>query len=244
MKKVFFICILIILLISFSLAIEIRYLGHSCFRLEFSSGLSIILDPYSSSTGYPIPKISADLLISSHEHADHYNPNFLEKKVDIIVGTKNNGADWNIFEKKLKDVKIWNIPYYHDEVEGKKRGKNSITVIDAEELRIVHLGDLGTILTEKEIKLIDKVDILFLPVGGYYTLSQKDALVVINQLNHKIVIPMHYKTEYTKNWPISSLDDFLSLAKKFKIVMFETSTIKISKDKLPKSTEIWVLSYK
>lgn len=242
MKKLF-ILISIISIFSLSFAMEIKYFGHSCFRLQFDSGFSVIIDPFSF-IGYPIPQTDANLLISSHEHDDHYNPNFLGKKVEVIVGTKNGGKDWNLFERKIKGIKIWNIPFYHDEVQGKKRGKNSIIVIDAEGMRIVHLGDLGIALTDKELKLLDNVDILFLPVGGYYTLSQREALRVINQLNPKIVIPMHYKTEYTENWPIASLDEFLKLVKNFKVVKLESSTLKISKDKLPKTTEIWVLSYK
>lgn len=232
----------LILFISLSFSMEIRYFGHSCFRIQFDSGFSIIIDPFSSN--YPIPHTTADLIISSHEHGDHYNPNFLGKKVEVIVGTKNGGTDWNLFEKKIDDIKIWNIPTFHDDAEGKKRGKNSITVVDAEGIRLVHLGDLGIVLTDKEIKLLGKVDILFIPVGGYYTLSQEDALKVINKLNPKIVIPMHYKTEYTQGWPIGTLDEFLKLVKDVKIVKLESSLLKISKDKLPKTTEIWILNYK
>ncbi len=241
MKK-YLILILLTSLLSLTFAMEIKYFGHSCFRIQFESGFSIIIDPFSSN--YPIPQTTADLIISSHEHGDHYNPNFLGKKVEVIVGTKGGGANWNLFEKKIGDIKIWNIPTYHDDTEGKKRGKNSITVIDAEGIRLVHLGDLGIILKEKEINLLGKVDILFIPVGGFYTLSQEEALKVIKQLKPNIVIPMHYKTEYTQGWPIGTLDEFLRLVKDIKIVRLEVSSLKISIDKLPKTTEIWVLDYK
>ncbi|MCS7201491.1 MAG: MBL fold metallo-hydrolase [Dictyoglomus sp.] len=241
MKK-FLILITLFSLFSISFAMEIRYFGHACFRIQFNSGYSVIIDPFSSN--YPIPQTTADLIISSHEHGDHYNPNFLGKKVEVIVGTKDRGTEWNLFEKKIEDIKIWNVPTFHDDAEGKKRGKNSITVIDGEGIRLVHLGDLGIVLTEKEIKLLGKVDILFIPVGGYYTLSQEEALKVINQINPKVVIPMHYKTEYTQGWPIGTLEEFLKLVKELKIVKFESSLLNISKDKLPKTTEIWILNYK
>ncbi len=238
----YLVLILLLSLISLTFAMEIKYFGHACFRIQFESGFSIIIDPFSSN--YPIPQTTADLIISSHEHGDHYNPNFLGKRVEVVVGTKGGGADWNLFEKKIGDIKIWNVPTYHDDAEGKKRGKNSITVIDVEGMRLAHLGDLGIVLTEKEINLIGKVDILLIPVGGYYTLPQEEALKVIRQLNPKIAIPMHYKTEYTQGWPIGTLDEFLKLVKDIKIVRIESSLLKISRDKLPKATEIWILEYK
>ncbi|PMQ02017.1 MAG: MBL fold metallo-hydrolase [Dictyoglomus sp. NZ13-RE01] len=239
MKKLLFLFSFIIFLFSISYGLEIKYFGHSCFQITFSNGFSIILDPFDRTTGYPIPKTSANLLISSHEHRDHYNPDFLGKKVDVLVGTKNNGKDWNLFNEKIDGIKIWNIGVYHDDKNGSLRGKNSITIIEGEGLKIVHLGDLGTILTEKEIKLLQNVDILFLPVGGYYTLSVKDALTVINQLNPKIVIPMHYKTEFTKSWPISDINEFISLIKTYKTF---GNTINVTKENIPQKTEIWVMS--
>ncbi|HPU44259.1 MAG TPA: MBL fold metallo-hydrolase [Dictyoglomaceae bacterium] len=242
MKSFIFLFIILISLVSFTFALEIKYFGHSCFRITFENGFSLIIDPYSSA--YPMPKTTADLMISSHEHDDHYNPKFVEGKVEILVGTKNGGKDWNLFNKTYKGIKIWNIPTYHDDAKGSKRGKDSITVIEGDGIKIVHLGDIGTLLSEKELEQMGKVDILIIPVGGFYTLNQADAVELIKEIKPKIAIPMHYKTEYTKDWPISPLDDFLKLIKDFKVKTYNTSTLKISKDDLPKETEIWVLNYK
>lgn len=243
MKKFFFLILVSIFLLEYTFAVEITYYGHSCFKFTFGNSFSIIIDPFSSD--YPIPKTQANLIISSHEHEDHYNPNFLGKKVETLVGTKNNGRDWNLFDKKIADIKIYNIPSYHDNLKGAQRGKNSIIVIEAEGLKLTHMGDIGHLLTKNELNKLKDVDILFIPVGGFYTIDVKDVVNLIKDLKPKIVIPMHYKTEYTIDWPISPLDNFLKEIKTYyKIVEIKTNHIEIIKEKLPKETEIWILNYK
>lgn len=91
---------------------------------------------------------------------------------------------------------------------GNQRGSNLIFIIETEGLRICHLGDLGHTLIQKQIEKIGRVDILFIPVGGYYTINSNEAVQVITQLKPKYLIPMHYKTDYI-GFPISTVNDFL-----------------------------------
>lgn len=243
MKKIVFIFLILSILYSISLALEINYYGHACIKLSFENQYSIIIDPFSSN--YPIPSTDADLIISTHEHPDHFNPNFLNKKVEIIVGTKNNGKDWNIINRETKGIKIWNIPVYHDNSKGSQRGKNSIIVIEGDGLKIVHMGDIGHLLNKEELSKLKNVDLLFIPVGGFFTLDIKDVITTIKEISPKVVIPIHYKTEYTKDWPILPLSNFLKEAEKdFKIVSLNTNNIKLSQRDLPNKTEIWILNYK
>lgn len=243
MKKLIHMIIILLLLLKLTFALDITYYGHACFKIAFDNSYSIIIDPFSSN--YPIPNTQANLIISSHEHNDHYNPNFLNTKIELLVGTKNNGKEWNLFNKKIDNIKIWNIPVYHDKTNGSQRGKNSIIVIENKDLKLAHMGDLGHLLTQDELNKLQNLDIAFIPVGGFYTLDVKDVITLIKTLKPKIVIPMHYRTEYTQNWPISSLSDFLVEAEKsFKIIQINSNTIKIIKEELPKETEIWILNYK
>lgn len=243
MKKLIYLILTSIFLMNITSALTITYYGHACFRIAFDNSYSIIIDPFSSN--YPIPKTQANLIISTHEHNDHYNPNFLNTPSELIIGTKNNGKDWVLFNKKIDNIRIWNIPVYHDKTNGSQRGKNSIIVIETEDLKLAHMGDLGHLLTQDELNKLQPLDIAFIPVGGFYTLDIKDVITLIKVLKPKIVIPMHYKTEYTQNWPISSLNDFMVEAEKnFKVIQLKSNTIKIVKEELPKETEIWILNYK
>jgi len=109
-------------------------------------------------------------------------------------------------------------------------------------MRIVHLGDLGTRLTLEEVKNLGVVSILFLPVGGYYTITPEEAQAMVAQLKPAVVIPMHYRTEVTATWPIAPIEEFLSLVQGFPIHK-KGHGIMITKDTLPQQTEIWILEY-
>ncbi|MGQ9622464.1 MAG: MBL fold metallo-hydrolase [Candidatus Caldatribacteriaceae bacterium] len=243
MRKV----LLLILLVSLSLchtlsgqALEIRYLGHSAFLLTFENGLRLVLDPFSPRTGYPTPRIDADILVSTHEHFDHYNPNFLGKPAEILSGTKENGKEWNLFDRTMQEVRLFALPSYHDQEEGKLRGKNSVIVIEGEDMRLAHLGDIGALPNKDVVEKLRGVDVLFTPVGGNYTISLDEAEKLIKVLSPRIIIPMHYRTPITRDWPLVSCEEFLSRAKAWKAVL-KGDCVTLQKGDLPSSTEIWVL---
>ncbi|MEN3202636.1 MAG: MBL fold metallo-hydrolase [Atribacterota bacterium] len=222
-------------------ALEIRYLGHSAFFLSFESGFRCVLDPFSPEVGYSIPKsLEAHALISTHEHFDHLFEGFLGKHLTTLVGTKSKGADWNLFEETIEGVHIFALPSYHDEKKGTLRGKNAIIVLEGDTMRLAHLGDIGA-LPEREVKeKLQNVDILFVPTGGHYTLSLDLVVKLIQELTPRVVIPMHYRTEATKDWPIAPLEEFLKRAKTWKVTE-KDSPLRIRKENLPETTEIWVM---
>ncbi len=164
---------------------DITYLGHSSFRIKTRTH-TIVTDPYDSSVGFKFPKQEADLVTISHSHGDHNN-------LEGVVGYKR------VFdapgEYEVGGVSFFGIDSYHDAKKGEERGKNTIFVIETEGVTIVHLGDLGHMLTESQIDEIGTVDILMIPVGGEYTIDSKTAVDVIQAIEPKIVIPMHFKTD-------------------------------------------------
>lgn len=177
----------------------IQWLGHACFAIQLQTGTTIITDPFDQSIGYPLPNLAADYITISHQHYDH-------NAVKTILGEPV------IIEKEgqynFTEVNIVGIPSFHDSDGGKKRGKNIIYIIEAEGLRLCHLGDLGHVLTLEQVKAIGDIDVLFVPVGGYFTIDHNQAAKIVEQLGPKCVIPMHYKTEYI-DFPISGADEFL-----------------------------------
>jgi L-ascorbate metabolism protein UlaG (beta-lactamase superfamily) len=123
--------------------------------------------------------------------------------------------------------------------QGEKRGENIVFLFTMEDIRFCHLGDLGHILNEKQIQLLQSVDILFIPIGGTYTLDGKKAWDVIKKINPLIIIPMHYKIEGL-SLPIAPLDDFISYANCD--VLKVGNQIDIDSEDLPTSPEIWIFT--
>jgi len=178
--------------------------GQSCFQItaarQKAEQVSIVIDPFDETTGLRVPSLSADVLLITHDHHDHNNKKAV--KGDPLV-IENPG------EYEIKDVYIQGIPAWHDEKEGKERGANTIYIIEAEDMRLCHLGDFGQ--KELETAQLDKigdVDILMVPVGGVYTINSKGAAKVIAQLEPRIVIPMHYHIPKLKV-KLEGVDKFL-----------------------------------
>jgi L-ascorbate metabolism protein UlaG (beta-lactamase superfamily) len=167
---------------------EIKYLGHSCFRLK---GKKIILltDPYGEAVGYKMPPASAHIVTVSHDHFDHNN-------IAAVHGTSTREEPFIINgpgEYEISGITIFGFPSYHDEVKGADRGKNTIYLINMDGIKIAHLGDLGHSLSDSLLEELNTPDVVFVPVGGTFTLGPREALKVVNQLEPKIVIPMHYQ---------------------------------------------------
>lgn len=163
---------------------EINWLGHSCFKLKGKQA-TLITDPYSSETGYSLGKQTADVVTVSHRHPGH-------SYIEGIGG--NPRAITGPGEYEISDLLIIGIATYHDSNKGKERGKNTIYLVEMDEVTICHLGDLGSLLTEGQVEELGNIDILLLPVGGVSTIGAVQAAAVTRQLEPKIVIPMHYGT--------------------------------------------------
>ena len=181
----------------------IRHIGHAEFLIETEEGYRLVTDPYDASCGYPVQAVSADAVLVSHQHHDH-------NAVENVAGDKRiiDTAGSYTLEK---DVKVTAFRGYHDEFQGAKRGETLLFLIETEGLRVVHLGDLGDDLSEEAARGLAKPDILMIPVGGFFTIDAKKASRIAEKLEARIILPMHYKTEYNAEWPISGPETFLSL---------------------------------
>lgn len=181
--------------------IDIRWRGQSFFQVESSKGTRIVFDPHAIE-GYERKDVTADVLLISHEHNDHNQIGAvrIRDKNRIIHGlrpAKDNPRrlEWNEIDKTFDDVRIRSVGSYHDAVKGMERGLNTIFVVEVDGLRIVHLGDLGHLLSKKQLDEIGPVDVLMIPVGGVYTLNGSDAKAVVEQLKPRWdILPMHYGT--------------------------------------------------
>ncbi len=208
----------------------LRWLGQSCFVITSKSGLRILTDPFSPQVGYPPIKQAADIVTVSHEHFDHNATNQVQGTFPVLRGAG---------EKQVKGITITGVKASHgSSPDGKALGPDTIFVIEVDGLRICHLGDLGTLLSPAQIKQIGRVDVLLIPVGGYYTIDGKKAWQVIAQLKPRIVVPMHYKTRVVKIKELSGLGPFLQGRPN---VVRGEAALSLSPQTLPERTTVYIL---
>lgn len=215
---------------------KIQWAGQSCFQISVSNSkdhsADIVIDPFDDSLGLKVPNFSADIALVTHDHHDHNNIKALKGEPFVISGPG---------EYEVKEVFVQGIPSFHDDENGKKRGQNTIYVIEAEDIRFCHLGDFGQKqLTDEQLEKIDSVDVLMIPVGGDYTIDSSGASRVIAQIEPLIVIPMHYSLPKLK-LKLDGVEKFLKTMGKNKIEPIDKFTVKSST--LPKGgMEIVVLN--
>lgn len=183
---------------------QIIWKGQSCFQViakqEKNSQVSIVIDPFDESCGLKIPSLEAEILLVTHHHRDHDNTKAVKGMPFLIDGPG---------EYEIKGAFIQGIPSFHDDVQGKERGINTIYTVEAEEIKLCHLGDFGQKeLTGEQLEKIGNIDILMIPVGGTYTIDSKIASNVISQIEPKIIIPMHYELPHLK-LKLEGVDKFL-----------------------------------
>jgi L-ascorbate metabolism protein UlaG (beta-lactamase superfamily) len=177
----------------------IRWHGQSFFEVITSQGTRVVFDPHAIED-YGRIAVKADLVLISHFHNDHTQIDVVENKAQakVLTGLKANGKkiDWNPIDEKFRDIHVRSVATYHDNAEGMERGKNTVFILEVDGLHLVFLGDLGHLLTPAQVKAIGPVDVLFIPVGGVYTLNGSEAKKVVEQLKpRQYVIPMHYGTD-------------------------------------------------
>ena len=209
---------------------EINWLGHSCFRIKGNKA-TIITDPYSPDIGYSLGKPTADIVTVSHRHPGHSYVQGVSGEPRQISGPG---------EYEIGGVLILGMPAFHDEERGEKRGKNTVYLIEVDGISLCHLGDLGHVLAAEQVEELEDADVLFLPVGGRSTIDASVAAQVVRQLESKIVIPMHYKTEAI-NRPLDPVDKFL---KEMGIKQVDSRPrLSVTRTGLPAGTQVFLLDY-
>ncbi len=213
-----------------------RWLGHSAFLLSAADNTRIITDPYVAGSydgalGYGSITETADGVSISHDHPDHSGQDSLPGNPKLVKG---------LGEHSVGSVSIKGFQTWHDSSKGAQRGGNTVFVYQIDGLRVCHLGDLGHLLDEKTARDIGQVDVLLIPVGGFYTIDAREATKVAGQLKAKVIIPMHYKTPKL-GFDIAGVEDFLS--GKDNVKRIGRPEVEITKDNLPAEPEVWVLEH-
>ena len=208
---------------------KIKWLGHASFLITSDNGTRIITDPYGPRDDLRYGEIreTADIVSVSHDHSDHGNVSAVRGNPQVVRGTAT-----------AKGISFRGIATFHDDSAGGKRGKNTIICMTVDDVTVCHLGDLGHALTGKQVAEIGKVDVLLLPVGGFYTIDARTAGQVSDQLKPRVIIPMHFKNSKCA-FPIAGVEEFLKGEKNVK--QADSSEVEFKAGSLPAETQIIVL---
>jgi len=212
--------------------VAIRWLGHSCFRIKNNSGTTMIIDPHDGhSIGLKTPDEKGDIILITHDHFDHNQYRIVQKEESKIVR--------EACECSLDGYEIKTFNAFHDDENGKKRGNIVIFSITTEGIRVVHAGDLGHKPDSDLCAALYGADILFLPVGGHYTIDASDAWRVVDCIEPKVVVPMHYGVGGL-SLRLDPVENFLD--KRDVEWSAVGNEIYIQKDDMPEKMEVWVFS--
>jgi len=208
---------------------KIRWLGHAAFLITAGSGVRIITDPYTPTDTLRYGEINeaADIVTVSHEHGDHNNAAAVRGSPVVVKSSAS-----------VRGIDFLGIATHHDDAQGKTRGANTVFCFTVDGIRVCHLGDLGHVLTAGQVKQAGKVDILLVPVGGFYTIDAAAATRVADQLRPKVIIPMHYKNDRCV-FPIAGVDGFLKGKKN--VQQPDATEAEFTAGKLPVETRVLVL---
>lgn len=209
-------------------------MGHSSFRIRGKNAV-VVTDPYDAAgVGFKFPKgIEADIVTVSHNHNDHNMISNIAGSPYVIKGPG---------EYEIKGVILEGISTYHDDKKGEDRGRNTMYHFLIDGVNILHMGDLGHMLTASEVEKLGTVDILFIPVGGHYTIDAKVASELVGEIEPSVVIPMHYLTPSHNKQIFSSITGVDVFLKELgKETVQPVSKLSVTKDKLPDELQVIVL---
>lgn len=216
--------------------VKLKWYGHASFLITADNGLKIITDPYEpggydGAIGYGEIPDTPDIVLCSHDHADHGYTKGLKGEFEVV-----NKSGVTV----VKGIEFKGVEAYHDTEEGQQRGTIIIYTFAIDGVNICHLGDLGHEIDDALAEKIGDVDVLLIPVGGMFTINGNVADRVIEKINPKIVIPMHYKTDKC-GFPLARIEEFID--RKRNVSLMATDEIAITKETLPKNQMIMLLDH-
>jgi L-ascorbate metabolism protein UlaG (beta-lactamase superfamily) len=216
--------------------LDITWHGQSCFTFKDSVERTVVIDPFEDTVGYGRLKLYADALLISHDHFDHDNRAAVRPRATQVDVMESTGTI-----TVAAGLQVTGLPSVHDKANGEIHGPNRIYLFVMGGLRCVHLGDIASpTLTDYDKKMIGKVDVLLLPVGGVTTIAAEEAKQVVDELKPAVVIPMHYGN--IRFYPLDPVDHFLKLFPKGQVRYNDGAHLRIRESDLTDGPVVYILN--
>jgi L-ascorbate metabolism protein UlaG (beta-lactamase superfamily) len=204
-------------------SLTITFLGHASFEIRTPSSVRAITDY----NGYNIADEVPDLVTMNHAHSTHYTLNPDRRIRYVLHGWKEHGVV-PAYDVVLQDLRVTNLPTnIRDWAGGTEIDGNSIFIFESAGLCIAHLGHLHHLLERQDLDSLGHIDIVMAAIDGAYTISLPDIVTVLDQIQPRVVLPMHYFNR-------EILARFLDLAKaRFVIEQRDSARLQVSRASLP-----------
>ena len=245
------------------IGVNVRWWGHSCFSFRDSADRVLMIDPFDDTVGYPPPKIKPEAILVTHDHFDHDAVPRLwapplgangesrpEPGAEGRAGARARGGRTtdtpspfavvrSTGTSTAAGIEITGILANHDNEGGRRNGTTRMYMWEMGGLRWAHLGDIGQrTLTPDQKAALTGIDVLFVPVGGRTTVDAAGALALVNAIQPKIVIPMHFGTPRTRFFEFDRLDPFQALFAKVKLLPM--GGFQLRRADLPTETTLYI----
>jgi uncharacterized protein (TIGR03437 family) len=215
--------------------LTITWIGQSCFVVRTAGGPTVVTDPPVPSVGYTLGNLTADAVTITHNHTDHNNAAGISGQFTLVDGRPVTTRQ----QITAADSTFTLIPGFHDNQNGAQRGPNTIIRWTQGGLTFVHLGDLGQDqLTDAQFADLQGIDVLFLPAGGFFTVTPERAAAYAQQLKARITILMHYRTALGGPAQVGALP---AIGAPFTPLIYKPSTVVLKRDALPANNEVWAM---
>ncbi|MBV9250654.1 MAG: MBL fold metallo-hydrolase [Acetobacteraceae bacterium] len=211
--------------------ITVTFLGHASFLIETPGHVTAVTDY----NGYNVPSAPPDIATMNHAHGAHYT-DFPDPRIRYVLrGWRDNGGPAEI-DLTYRDMHVTNVPTnIRDWSGGTEAYGNSIFVFESAGVCIAHLGHLHHLLEPHDVYALGHIDVVMAPVDGAYTLSQQDIAAVLEQLQPRLVLPMHYFNRFV-------LQRFLELVRdRYDEQVSSSPTLRIARTTLPDRPTVIVL---
>lgn len=224
---------------------KLSFIGHACFLCESDSGLRVLLDPYRP--GAFDGRISlrpflepVDIVAATHSHLDHFYLDLAYGNPEVVRWRIPAGEHPLSVERRVvRGLEFLGLSLPHGAEPGHDAGRVTGIRFEMDGVSVFHTGDVGRPLTDEEVRLLGRVDVLLAPVGGTFTIGPDEALVLMRSLRPAIAVPMHYRMERVVDLRLRPREDFLRLVPDHEHVPQQPVTIE--RDTLPAPTRIWVM---
>lgn len=214
--------------------VTVRWYGQSCFEIR-EGETTVVVDPHDGkSIGLPPPRARADIVLKTHDHFDH---NCVRQVAGPGTSVYEGGAPFehNGFQAR-------SVPAHHDDEAGAKLGGVQIMVFEVGGVRFCHLSDVGHPLTDEQVEAIGKLDVLFVPTGGVFTIDAEEAWQTIRRLGPRVAVPMHYRVGGL-SVSVQDLKPFLDgVPAGMEVVRVGNEMDVEGPEELPDESSLWVFS--
>jgi len=215
--------------------VRITWIGQAGFVFQTEGGATVVADPPSPSVGYPIPDVAADVVTVSHDHSDHNYTQGVKGNFTLVDGRTAMSRS----QMTAGGMPFVMIPGFHDAQGGAATGKNTIIQWTQGGLRFAHFGDFGQEqLTDAQLADLQNLDVMIVPAGGYFTVEPEEAAALVAQLRPKVTILAHYHTALGGPVQLATLP---AVPVPFSGVAYKPSSVVLSRDRLPATSEVWVM---